>query len=52
MPPTELTTLTDDESLAMHTTLRRLASAGGAPFGAAARDLITLTVTGPAREIS
>ena len=42
----------DYESLAMHTTLRRLASAGGAPFGAAARTLITLTVTGPSQEIS
>jgi hypothetical protein len=52
MPPTELTTLMDYESLAMHTTLRRLASAGGAPFGAAARALIALTVTGPGREIS
>jgi hypothetical protein len=42
----------DYESLAMHTTLPRLASAGGAPFGAAARALIALTVTGPGREIS
>jgi hypothetical protein len=37
VPPTELPTLMDHERLAMQTTLRRLASAGGAPFGAAAR---------------
>ena len=52
MPPTELTTLTGYASLAMHITLRSLGSAGGAPFGAAARALITLTVTGPGREVS
>jgi len=52
MPPTELTTLTDYESLAMHTTRRRLASAGGAPFRAAAHTLIALTVTRPGRKVS
>jgi len=52
MPPTELTTLTVYESLAMHTTLRRLTSAGGAPFEAAARALIALTLAGPGQKLS